>query len=97
MKRSEALERLRSHRGDLQEMGIEHVSVFGSVARDQATPSSDLDLAIRLRADVRLGWDYATLPERIAALIGVRVDIVTVPTHRARLQAEIDRDRVDAF
>jgi len=78
-------------------MGIEHVSVFGSVARDEATPTSDLDLAISLRHDTRLGWDYATLPERISAIMGVKVDIVSVPTHRHRLQAEIDRDRVDAF
>lgn len=78
-------------------MGIEHVSVFGSVARDEATSTSDLDLAIRLRDGVRLGWDYATLHERIAALIGVKVDVVTVPTYRHRLQAEIDRDHVDAF
>lgn len=78
-------------------MGVEHVSIFGSVARDEATETSDLDLAIRLRQGVRLGWDYATLPERIATLMGVRVDIVSVPTHRQRLQAEIDRDGVDAF
>ena len=78
-------------------MGIEHVSIFGSVAREEATPASDLDLAVQLRADVQLGWDYATLPERVAALLGIGVDIVTVPTQRHRLQAEIDRDRIDAF
>ena len=78
-------------------MGVEHVFVFGSVARDEATADSDLDLAIRLRDDFRIGWDHATLSERIAASIGTRVDIVTLPTHRDRLQAEMDRDRVDAF
>ena len=97
MKRAEALERLRSYRDDLHDMGIEHVSVFGSVARDEATSASDIDLAVQLRDEVRLGWNYATLAERIAALMGVRVDVVTVPTHRRRLQAEIDRDRVVAF
>lgn len=78
-------------------MGIEHVALFGSTARGEAHEGSDLDLAIRLRPDVRLGWDFFTLDERIAALLGVAVDVVTEPVHRSRLQAEIDRDRVDAF
>ena len=78
-------------------MGIEHVAIFGSTARDEAKEASDLDLAVRLRHDVRLGWDFFTLEERVAALLGVAVDIVTEPATRPRLQAEIDRDRIDAF
>ncbi|WP_342658123.1 nucleotidyltransferase domain-containing protein [Sphingomonas sp. NY01] len=78
-------------------MGIEHVAIFGSTARGEARAHSDLDLAVRLRSDMHLGWDYFTLDERVAALLGVAVDIVTEPTDRPRLQAQIDRDRVDAF
>ncbi len=97
MTRAEALERLRAHRADLHAMGIEHVAIFGSTARDEAGAGSDVDLAIRLRPGVRLGWDYFSLDERVAALLGTAVDMVTEPTSRPRLQAEIDRDRVDAF
>ena len=78
-------------------MGVEHVSIFGSIARDEAGEGSDLDLAIRLRPDMRLGWNYFTLDERIGTLLGIAVDLVTEPASRSRLQAEIDRDRVDAF
>ncbi|WP_298092341.1 nucleotidyltransferase domain-containing protein [uncultured Sphingomonas sp.] len=97
MTKAEALERLRVHRTDLHAMGIEHVAIFGSTARGEAGAHSDLDLAVRLRSDIRLGWDYFTLDERVAALLGVAVDIVTEPVNRPRLQAQIDRDRVDAF
>lgn len=78
-------------------MGIAHVALFGSTARDEAGEASDLDLAVRLRPDARLGWSFATLDQRISDLLGVPVDVVTEPSHRARLQAEIDRDRADAF
>lgn len=78
-------------------MGIEHAAIFGSVARGEGKAGSDLDLAIRLRPDMRLGWDYFTLDDRVGALLGVAVDLVSEPTHRTRLQAAIDRDRVDAF
>jgi predicted nucleotidyltransferase len=97
MTRAEALERLRAHRAELRAMGIDHVAIFGSTARDEATDASDLDIAVRLRPDMRLGWDYFTLDERVSALLGIPVDLVTEPVSRPRLQSEIDRDRVDAF
>jgi uncharacterized protein len=97
MTRSEALARLKTHRTQLHAMGIAHAAIFGSTARDDARDNSDLDLAIRLRPDMRLGWDYFTLDERVGALLGVPVDLVMEPATRPRLQAEIDRDRIDAF
>ncbi len=97
MLRTEAVARLRTHQAMLYAMGIEHVALFGSTARNEAHEDSDLDLAVRLRPDMRLGWDFLTLDERVAALLGIAVDIVTEPVDRPRLQAEIDRDRIDAF
>ncbi len=97
MTRSEALARLRTHRSALYSMGIEHAAIFGSTARGEAVDGSDLDLAITLRPDMRLGWDYFTLDERVGAVLGVPVDLITEPVSRSHLQAEIDRDRVDAF
>ena len=78
-------------------MGIAHVAIFGSTARDEARNTSDLDLAIRLRPDMRLGWDYFTLDERVGRLLGVDVDLITEPTGRARLQNAINQDRIDVF
>jgi hypothetical protein len=97
MTRAEALAKLRAHRDQLYQMGIEHVAIFGSTARDEAANASDLDLAITLRADVRLGWDYFDLDERVGKLLGIQVDLVSDPDRRPRLRAAIERDRVDAF
>ena len=97
MTRAEALAKLRNHRDELYAMGIEHVAIFGSTARDEATHSSDLDLAITLRPDMRLGWDYGDLDVRVGALLGISVDLVSDPGRRPRLKAAIERDRVDAF
>ena len=97
MKREEALAKLRDHRDQLYAMGIEHAAIFGSTARDEATQASDLDLVIMLRADMRLGWDYFDLDERVGKLLGVPVDLVSDPGRRPRLKAAIERDRVDAF
>jgi len=51
MRRSEAIELLLSHADDLRAAGVAHVSLFGSLARDQLGPCSDIDLVLDGPAD----------------------------------------------
>jgi len=44
MDRDEVIDRLRSTEGDLRRLGVRTLRLFGSVARDKATPESDVDL-----------------------------------------------------
>lgn len=90
--------KLKSNQADLQSLGLEHLSLFGSVARGEASDSSDIDLAVTL--DERAGIDlfrFAALTEQLSRLLGVRVDLVAEPARSARMQAEIDRDRLRVY
>ena len=99
MERAEALNRLRAHEADLRGMGIARLSLFGSTARGEQRTDSDVDVAIELRDGVRMGaFAFIALERRVAALLGNDVDLVAEPHGEApRLQAEIDRDRIDVF
>ena len=44
MKRDEVLAILAAHREALQRRGVKSLTLFGSVARDEARPDSDVDL-----------------------------------------------------
>jgi Nucleotidyltransferase domain len=44
MKRDEAISRLQQHEADLKRLGVEHLYMFGSTARDEAADASDIDL-----------------------------------------------------
>lgn len=44
MQREEVLHRLRAHRRELARFGVKSLALFGSVARDEAGPESDVDL-----------------------------------------------------
>ncbi len=46
---------LRAHRVELRADGVEAITVFGSVARDEADGASDVDLAIRAGVGFSLG------------------------------------------
>ena len=43
--------------------GIASLEVFGSVARGDAGPDSDIDLLFSLKPGVRLGWEIEDLTE----------------------------------
>lgn len=46
MRRSDVISIIRAHADELRAAGIAHVSLFGSVARDEAGPDSDVDLVL---------------------------------------------------
>jgi predicted nucleotidyltransferase len=48
MNKHDASRILRRHRDDLRARGITHAALFGSVARSEVGPGSDLDILIEL-------------------------------------------------
>jgi predicted nucleotidyltransferase len=44
MRREEVIARLRQHEADLKRLGVEHLYLFGSMARGEAKDDSDIDL-----------------------------------------------------
>ena len=89
---------LRAHEVELRAAGIKRLSLFGSVARGEAGPDSDVDLAAEF--DPAAGMDLirlSALERRISELVGRTVDLLPEPVEKQRLRANIDRDRRRAF
>ena len=93
-----AISRLKAHEAELRAMGVSGLSLFGSVARGDAGPDSDVDLAARFDPAAEVGMvKYGAILERLRTLLRVPVDLVGEPARTARMQAEIDRDRAAVF
>jgi predicted nucleotidyltransferase len=61
---SEALETLRRSEADLRARGIRRAAVFGSVARGDGRPDSDIDILVEIDPDACLTvFDYAGLKD----------------------------------
>ena len=56
--------------------GAHHIRVFGSVARGDATPTSDIDLLVELEPDRSL-LDHVALKQDLEDLLGRKVDVMT--------------------
>lgn len=98
MDKQEAINRLQSHQADIERLGVLHIALFGSAARGEQGDCSDIDLAVRLDHGRKLGLlRLVEIEQQIGAILGTPVDVVTEPVSAARLQSQIDRDRIDVF
>ena len=101
MNRDQVIGALKEHEQELRAAGVVSVSLFGSVARGES-PTQDVDVVVRLGKNFsEPGLDYFSrmdeLQERLANILGCKVDVVEEPVRKARFQQEIDRDRALAF
>src|SRR5438874_12042319 len=89
---------LRAHMPELRAAGILHLSLFGSVARGEAGPDSDIDLAVELDREAHVTLiGLAAIERRLAEILGRKVDILAEPAQRSRLRANLERDSLRAF
>ncbi|MFN9691956.1 MAG: nucleotidyltransferase family protein [Vampirovibrionales bacterium] len=94
--KSDVLKRLILLKPSLQEdYGIEHLWLFGSVARDEATEASDVDLLYQ--PSKPLGLELMTLWNLLEEQLGCKVDLGDLRYVKARLKDAIAKDLFDVF
>jgi len=78
MTRQEAVEILSRNKRLLGDFQVDALYLFGSVARDEAGPESDVDLLVEFREGARVGlFELARLRGFLSKVLGCNVDVVT--------------------
>jgi hypothetical protein len=72
----------------LRQHGITRAGTFGSVARGEATPESDVDILIELDRHASL-LDYIGIKLELEEVLGQRVDLVQYAAIKPRLRERI--------
>jgi predicted nucleotidyltransferase len=93
MKRADVLRILAEHQEELERLGVLSLAVFGSVARDEAGPDSDLDLLVEIKRPMGL-FGFIGIQEHLESLLGTSVDLVTKDALKPRLRDRILREAV---
>ena len=77
MRRHEALARLRASAHAIRALGARSLYLFGSTARDEARPDSDVALFVGDYDEDFTAIELVRLQDRVRALLGAEVDVTT--------------------
>ena len=96
--RERVLRLLREQAPRLRAQGITHLSLFGSMARAEAGPKSDIDLLIEVDPGVGFGLsDLLDLREELGELLGRPIDFAFGSEMRPWLRDWIEDDRIGMY
>ena len=98
MDRSTVVAKLRACELELKSAGIIRLSLFGSVARGDASPQSDVDLMAEFDPDKQFSLlDMVRLENRLADIMGARVDLTPARAMKDGIRERAAREAVLAF
>jgi predicted nucleotidyltransferase len=93
MTRSEVVRLIREHLPEMERFDVRSIALFGSVARDEATANSDVDVLVEFG---RATFDgYMGLKFFLEDLLGRPVDLATPGSLRPRMRDRVLREAVD--
>ena len=94
MTRDEILKTIDANRPSLSLLGVSELALFGSFARDEAGPDSDVDFLVEFSEK---SFDrYMELKELLEDLLGRKVDLVLKTAIKPRLRDRILNEAVRA-
>ncbi|MBE9068873.1 nucleotidyltransferase family protein [Leptolyngbya cf. ectocarpi LEGE 11479] len=94
--REEVLRRLRAHEAELHELGVLSLQIFGSVARDEATPTSDVDCLVEFSKPIGL-FGFSQIRLFLENLLKHPVDMGTQAALKEHLRQPALEDLVHVF
>ena len=98
MTRDDVIAKLRENETDLREHGVVRLSVFGSTARGDRRPDSDIDLLAKFDDSKRISLlDIVGIQLALEATLGHPVDLLEEGRLKPRVQKSVEQDVVRAF
>ena len=98
MNREEVIATLRDHELELRHRGVLHAALFGSLARNEAQPASDIDILIEVAPDAPIGvFEYVGITQYLADLFPNRVDVTNRDRLKPLVRPSAERDAIYAF
>ncbi|RLB89437.1 MAG: DNA polymerase subunit beta [Deltaproteobacteria bacterium] len=93
MKRDELQRLIATHRKEIDAFGVKSLAVFGSIARDEARSTSDIDILVEFHGKATFK-QYMRLKFFLQDLLGCSVDLVTPKALKPRMRPYIEKEAV---
>lgn len=93
MKRESVLEILKNYRAQMSEHDVKSLSLFGSVARNEAGPESDVDILVEFNEPATFD-NYIELKFFLEEVLGCTTDLVTPKAVRPAMWPQIEEEAI---
>jgi predicted nucleotidyltransferase len=93
MTRDEVLRILGQHHGELEQLGVKSLALFGSAARGEAGAESDVDLLVEFDRPVGM-FHFIEVKEFLERVLGRPVDLGTPESLHPRLRQRVLEEAV---
>jgi uncharacterized protein len=98
MNTREIIAKLRENEAVLRAQGVRRVALFGSRARGDNRPDSDIDILVEIAPDAPVGlFEYVAITQYLADLFPVRVEVADRSTLKPLVRPSAEREAVCAF
>lgn len=91
LERDEVVTRVRSHRSELNALGVKSLDLFGSVARGETRAGSDVDVLVEFQSSPSFD-QFMDLKFFLEDLLGRQVDLVTPSALKPRMRPVVERE-----
>lgn len=96
MNKEEVLSTLIKHQEVLKKLGVKSLDLFGSVARNEANPDSDIDFLVEFAKPVGL-FQFSKVRLYLEDILGCSVDLGTQKALRQHLREPVLKDAIRVF
>jgi predicted nucleotidyltransferase len=98
MDREQVIDTLRAHESELHRLGVKRAALFGSLARGEARPGSDIDLLVEIDPKARIGvFEYVGIVQYLEGLFRARVDVANRDKLKSLVRPSAEGDAIYAF
>jgi hypothetical protein len=97
MKRDQVMAALRAHEAELHRFGVEHLYLFGSVAREEEQPDSDVDLFFDTDNPRFSLIELVDVQDKVTTILGTETDVMTRASLHPLLRRRIEAEAVLVF
>lgn len=98
MRLKDTIARLQAAEAAIRAMGVMHLFLFGSVARDTASAASDIDLFFDRDPSKPFGlFELVALEEELKSVLGNEVDVGTRKSLHPAIRADVETNAVQVF
>ena len=98
MDRQSIIARLREHEAALKARGVMHAALFGSRARGDERPDSDIDIMIEIAPNFPMDvFQYIGVVHAIEDLFPIPVDVSNRGAQKPHVRPSAERDAIHVF